>query len=206
MQKKFLIGVVLAFLMLPASAGIQENLYYVCFVNIYNNLNTMLRASTAQNGSVAQWNWQKGEDSVFDQYLEPSLTILKECEKTDKSCWQNSYIGLNNKPAPVPSGSHKSYVLSNGASIIFEIKDPNCAKNNETCAYIWVDTNGNKKPNVMGRDMFKFYIHSNANVIYPVGYSYKTGANKQGIEKSCNSMASGFYCGARLLVEKTMAY
>jgi hypothetical protein len=198
MQKKFLTGVILAFLMLPASAGIQENLYY-------NNLNSMLRASTAQNGSVAQWNWQKGEDSVFDQYLEPSLTILKECEKTDKSCWQNSYIGLNNKPAPVPSGSHKSYVLSNGASIIFEIKDPNCAKNNETCAYIWV-TPMETKSRMLWGDMFKFYIHSNANVIYPVGYSYKTGANKQGIEKSCNSMASGFYCGARLLVEKTMAY
>ncbi len=207
MHKNFLAGmVILMFLTLPVFAGIQENLYYVCFMNVYNNLNTMLHSSTAQNGSISQWNWQSGTDKVFDQYIKPNLTILKECEKNDKTCWENSYMGLNNKPVQTPQSGYKSYILANGASIIFEIKDPNCVKNKETCAYIWVDTNGNKRPNVMGRDLFKFYLHPDTNSVYPLGYSFKTGANKQGIEKSCNIMAAGFYCGARLLLENSMTY
>ncbi len=196
----------MGFLTLPSFAGIQENLYYVSFVNVYNNLNTMLQSSIAQNGSIDQWNWHSGTDSVFDKYIKPHIMILKECDKNDKSCWENSYIGLNNKPVQIPQGMYKSYILVSGASVIFEIKDPNCVKNKETCAYIWVDTNGNKKPNVMGRDLFKFYLHPDAAAVYPLGHSFKTGANKKGIEKSCNSMASGLYCGARLLLENSMTY
>ena len=180
---------------------------YKGFMSVYGTLNDAIKTSISQNGSVDSWDWSQGEDYIFDTYLKPNLSIAKTCEMNQVDCWKASaYRALGERTADSPVGLHKTYVLENGTSMMFTLKDANCKESGHTCAFIWVDVNGFEDPNTMGRDYFKFYIHPKSSKILPVGYSYDKEPDVKSINKSCSLMSTGNYCGAKLLIEHGMNY
>ncbi len=212
-MKKIILTLILSTFALGAFAvdKLDKNLLYSDFKATYDAINSAYRISVAKNGLASAWDWGLGEDEVFDKYLKPYLQIAKTCEKDDTSCWgTNAYMSLNTHAAQVAEGLHKTYILANGASILFESRGEVCLGQNggrmSSCAFIWFDTNGSSAPNTTGRDFFKLYIYPTSNQIYPVGYHYKGLYDAPAIEKSCNSMATGNYCGAKLLIDKVMNY
>ena len=64
------------------------------------------------------------------------------------------------------------------------------------CAYIFVDVNGQKAPNMWGRDAFRFYLTENG--LFPTGCSYN--------KNNCKSGDSGIPCTCVALREGAMNY
>ena len=210
-MKKALLIILSLVAILPAIAGISEDFYYGKFNSAFNSLNLAMTQSIAKNGPVSSWDWTKSETEIFNQYLRPYLNIQKTCAENDGSCWAASaYMAMNQHAADAPDGLHKSYILSDGTYLVFEARNNDCLGKNDgkvkSCAFVWVDTTGEKFPNVMGRDYFKFYIHPKSSQILPVGYPHSKEIDMAQINKSCNPDSTGNFCGAKLLVEKRMNY
>ncbi|MBE7706897.1 MAG: hypothetical protein E7Z91_06620 [Cyanobacteria bacterium SIG30] len=202
---------ILVLMMLIASLGafaqVPKEKMYQDFKNNYDNLSKMMSSTIAKNGKTATWDWSLNEDAIFNKYIAPHLNIVKVCEANETTCWNiSSYKALSERTPETPAGLHKSYILANGSSLVFTIRNPKCVEEGHTCAFIWLDTNGFEDPNTTGRDFFKFYIHPKSDEIFPVGYSYKKVPNELSIEKSCSMLSTGNYCGAKLLIEGAMNY
>lgn len=98
---------------------------------------------------------------------------------TDPGCFgynlsQRPYRELNGNPATNDTASFYELnyndrlwaTLNNGVYIgmlsLNDDYDYGCNSNNEICARIYVDVNGNNKPNQLGRDVFWFWVVQNA--------------------------------------------
>ena len=60
---------------------------------------------------------------------------------------------------------------------------------------VYVDLNGIKPPNIIGRDVFKFTVFFDNNIVRPEGYD-KT---EQQINENCSHTSSGDYCAAKIM-------
>lgn len=207
-MKKYLLALifVLSSLLFGYCASDNASLFKG-FMSTYNMFNSAISNSIAQNGKTESWDWSLYEDEIFDKYLKPYLQIEKTCRINQTDCWNsNTYRTLGERTPDIPIGLHKSYTLTNGTNIMFILKDKNCKDTGHTCAFIYADLNGFEDPNTTGRDYFKFYIHPKSDKILPVGYSYKGEPDIKSINKSCNVLSTGNYCGAKLLIENGMNY
>ena len=60
---------------------------------------------------------------------------------------------------------------------------------------VYIDLNGIKPPNTLGKDVFIFTIFFNENVVRPYGYNY----SKSTINTSCKT--TGTYCAAKIIAD-----
>lgn len=70
-----------------------------------------------------------------------------------------------------------------------EYGDKNCSKTNAPCATAWVDLNGRKKPNTVGKDILIYEIYPNSVEPYGKGMDFsflKTDCSRRGTGKSCS--------------------
>lgn len=109
------------------------------------------------------------------------------------------------------------FTVADGTAFYVASRNDNCAGNRSTnvtgnmkqeCAYIFVDVNGLKKPNVAGRDIFGFAISNGKGpLLYPYGgvdYNFyewwKTPGT--GVIRHCYSGdKDGFFCAGRIMEE-----
>lgn len=89
------------------------------------------------------------------------------------ACWlapgQNpaAYRNLNNMTAPsVSRPTTPSVLLKNGASIAYSVILAEITDNKEKCyGEFWLDVNGPDKPNIIGRDLFTFYVTTKGKIV-----------------------------------------
>lgn len=137
---------------------------------VYSSISqALILANTANGSGVSGWNYSN--ESEFIQYLKPHLRIMKDCAKdTTKECSVNEHIKLLNGveyPAKYYSGAYR-FILDDGSSLWFHLTSGDnspihCSSSSGggitgVCASFFYDTNGTKKPNTLGKDIFVFYI------------------------------------------------
>lgn len=71
------------------------------------------------------------------------------------------------------------------------------------CGYIYVDLNGEKGPNTVGRDFFMFDVTRDA--IYPAGSNFPNDINTDCNPKG-DAPQNGHYCTAKVILENAMNY
>ncbi len=148
---------------------------------------------------------------IFTRYL----NVIKRCKANESTCYANvvykclngsTYIDYS-KPARVDT-----VVLADGMTFSMEAFSKDCTKNvgegkqlQNVCGSIFVDVNGNKNPNVLGRDMFSFYITKYG--IFPRGTAKQSDQNFS-FEKDCAKPATqaGYGCAAWVLYNENMDY
>ncbi len=120
----------------------------------------------SDNGSISTWDVgeeNNGEDThkFFLKYLKLYLNILKDCGITTTNDSKFSYEYLNNNTNPITLGTNYSrFYLSDGTFIVLKV-----FKSDFVRVGIFIDINGQKKPNKMGKDVFVFmYILSYENL------------------------------------------
>ncbi|MDD3150374.1 MAG: prepilin-type N-terminal cleavage/methylation domain-containing protein [Candidatus Gastranaerophilales bacterium] len=141
------------------------------------------------------------------------LNIIKDCSGTSSTggnvsggssaggCWHsgtNSWYYLNGTGRA--STSRPGLILNNGSLMIFYILKSNCsssAGDYTRCGYIYMDVNGFKKPNTIGKDIFAVSITSNT--LIPYGAKGFTDPSTTCIEGS--TVATGWGCAAKYLYE-----
>ncbi|MBQ8458909.1 type II secretion system protein [bacterium] len=92
------------------------------------------------------------------------LETVDDCS-TVADCWpENSedkpaYRTLNKLENKVNAPTAATRILKNGVAISYELIDPGITTSKDICyGLFWVDVNAKDKPNIIGRDMFAFYV------------------------------------------------
>jgi hypothetical protein len=87
-------------------------------------------------------------------------------------------------------------VLPDGMTVLFEVR---------TLNYVWtlVDLNGSKPPNVVGKDLFRFYFHINGS-----DQGFGPGNKEMDYDdvlnnttSGCNKNATGILCARLILLD-----
>ena len=137
--------------------------------------------------------------STFESYLK----TLKRCLDYENQCkpYAVSQLGSNS----ISTMREPKLILNDGA--IFSggwIDNINCNKN-EICGNFSVDLNGLNRPNIVGRDIFYFYIYKNK--ILPMG---QTDDTKYSFDNYCLANTAknynGYGCTAWVIYNENMDY
>lgn len=195
-----IIGVVAAMTM-PALINQTNNKQHLtAYKKVYSSLSQTLTSIIADNGDSFDGLCQNHNDylKLFSKYM----LKVQECNSnntTDK-CWHSKWYSLNGIAITSNENQFSSLILPDGSIMLFNHLSPDCTSTSELlkpigCARIRVDTNGNKKPNTVGRDIFDFYITKNR--IIPRGSEDTTASTTQ---------PEGWGRGAYLLQEDKMDY
>ena len=148
----------------------------------YTILSEGFKQTEALNGKIASWE----EEEFYSNFIE-GFKVSKSCEGS--SCLPNE-VYLNESGFTSPENS-KSYVLADGQAISLSLTDTSCATAvgslEGICGNVFIDVNGEKGPNTMGKDFFGFYVTKEG--IIPYG-SKKIDVIQSGykwVAKGCNN-------------------
>ncbi|MDD3437467.1 MAG: hypothetical protein PHC64_09985, partial [Candidatus Gastranaerophilales bacterium] len=165
----------------------------------YTELSQAIKLSEIYNGSASKWDWGTigNVRPSFDEYWAPYLKIIKYCETADDCGYDNSNPWKRPNGAPAGLGavfplSRTTVVLANGSILVVVSY---AGQTGSLAKYIFVDTNGSKKPNQYGKDGFFFELEEGKGLM-PYRYSVLTETE---INNNCSKNGDGGYCSAKLM-------
>jgi len=166
---------------------------------------------------ISVLNFDEEKNELVKKYFLRYLNVVKFCPIGTTGCFPNqAYTGLNGTASHTyGDGKNPTALLADGTSINFAIF-PNYYSNNKKTLAMDIDTNGFRKPNVIGRDMFAINIYPATGELLPHGINNDgSSLNENGdYEKytldeiintggahACNPNNLGWFCGARIILE-----
>ena len=146
--------------------------------------------------------------NVYDA-IKPELKVLKECEDT-AGCWHKGITknlgGANVGRDSIGIGNGIFiFKLADGANISIDDHGSNYITtvfglNYNKSAYVfWIDANGDKRPNTVGRDIFAFVLTNKG--LIPAGSYSNDYCNPQS-----TAPFSGTTCTAKVIAEGKIDY
>ena len=148
--------------------------------------------------------WATDNTKIYNLYKK-HLSKAVDCN-VGQSCFSVSHVGIDGTTAGLDNynmtgSSRGKLILADGAIVNFHYYHNDCSAgqlSDETsvCAYIHVDINGAKGPNVWGRDAFRFYLGENG--MGASGGDYDSA--------NCTSAKNGQACSCVVLREGAMNY
>lgn len=178
-----ILGVV-AMLTVPQLVIKKEKIQYMTYLkNFYTNFSSGMKKNMVKNGCMdldcvgifkdtsnsSAWNNQ------IDDFIRKSFIVVKSCKKGDNSCKIDGYKTLGGGSKGSYFDNLYSYETLDGMNVAIESKG--CVYNGHpdkvsklkgVCAVIYVDTNGKKLPNTLGKDMW-FFVLANDGTLFPYG-------------------------------------
>ena len=138
------------------------------------------------------------EDDLRDQFTK-YIIVTKKCDDNTGAglCWHNNYEWqyLNGTLINDNRVTDSRAIMNDNVLLVFDLEDANCTfvDGNLTniCGRIYVDINGFKKPNTVGKDIFRIWIVKNK--IVPYGALDDTQIN------SCTTSDTGIGCASKIL-------
>ena len=106
-----------------------------------------------------------------------NFAMTKSCtgsKSTENACWGSSYQNLNSGSV-ILTHLDNSILLKNGASLSYSTVNYRFSEISDMAiGYFVVDVNGPDDPNIVGRDVFGFYVTENGHVEakYPTEIEY----------------------------------
>lgn len=205
-----IIGIV-AVMTLPALIGnYQKHVTVNKLKKSYTTLAQMFVRAQEENGGMETWDFSSLGDlsqanafnevlpKIAQTYFLPYLDVLQDCGTSCKRVKKNNYKWLNNQLInQYDSKLYYTIFLKDGSIIFFSVN------NNGVKLFdilISVDINGDKGPNVTGKDVFNYYLNagnvSRTNFWGLTGTNIKRETLLNDSGRGCNKNANGQYCGA----------
>lgn len=202
-----IVGIV-ASITIPALITRVDNAVYVSQLrktySVLSQALIMIRNDNA--GSlvpVASKDTLWGGNFMLNTFL-TKMNYAKVC--TSGGCWYNSNVyylngtvGIPNMDTSTSPSNYGKAILSDGTMLLLELYSTSCSESfgpvKNVCALLYVDVNGAKPPNKIGRDFYLFYITS-TNII-PLG-------SNDG--NTCGSGTYGMGCANYVLSKGVMDY
>ena len=188
---------------------------------IYSELNKLASVSQMENGPIAEWYMGGGapdapNDELWDDnsieyaqefvntYLLPHLHYTQVCNyiKNRTKCTQVERKDLRGNSNLYSYGATNSsryffvaIKLTDGMLLwLYSLRGR---------VFIVADINGDKKPNVWGKDIFEFYPDKEKNRMVLYGEGLKRDVLMEHNDEGCNTTSAtnvaGRYCGALIL-------
>ena len=194
-----IIGVVAAITIPTLMSRYRDKQTVARLTETYSILLQAIRSVQEDEGTPDEWNlsgnyYQKDDSEVIAQKLLPAMKVALDCgtAQNDSCFYSGRYKYLNGNYAGAYGGNNiYKIVLMNGTSIAHW-------SDSERIDF-YVDTNGNRPPNVIGRDMFCISWFKNKG-LYPLG------APMSGYENQCTKTSSGWGCPYWVLHNKNLDY
>jgi len=171
-------------------------------------------ASIVQEYSSMNDGINNQTDSIRDDKIHSVLCSKLICGKRclhnngAGMCWHDGthYKQLQGLDGVLDFNSYTSTILNTGAMFVAYSASGTCgltlgsAPLNEVCGYIYLDVNGFRTPNTLGRDIFGFYITQTG--IVPIGIV--AGTTYSDMSNYCNRSGGnntwdGVSCGPKIL-------
>ena len=202
-----IIGVVAAITIPALVIKYQKNVTVNKLKKSYTTISQMFVMSQNANGDASTWNFNFGPVSDYGDgsnynvslinfvktYILPYLNVEEDCGvKCNKL---PSYKYLNKQVFSV-SMFYAVYLLD-GSIILIALN------NNGTLVHdviIYVDINGNKNPNMLGKDVFFFFFNNSESInksnFWGLWGDWTTRDDLLNSASGCNKNGLGRYCGA----------
>ena len=151
-----IIGVVSAMTVPSLIQNYQRQSYVTQLHKVYNELSqSLVRYQTDKNAVNLREAGLNNHDALSD-FVKNTFKVVKECE-TMQNCFADEYKTLAGTSAEAYySREYNSYILSSGAAL-----RPLYSPSGNKLINIAVDINGQKGPNIWGRDIFVIGAYNN---------------------------------------------
>ena len=156
-----IIGVVAAMTMPTLIKNYQKKQTVVQLKKAYSELSQAISLAQKDNGMIEDWdfsNFPTPADRAqyfYDNFLKPNLKIAKYCVPSSADCWADNIFTLGgtkyNNLINEYSG-HNSFITASGYSVHYWLNGSGDG------GWFFIDTNGTKKPNILGKDVFAFSL------------------------------------------------
>ncbi len=213
-----IIGVVAALTIPTVVRNYQKHQTVTQLKKTYSALSNTTNLAIAEHGPMTGWEISgsgtaQGAVDFANTYLIPYLKVAKNCESQKTGVCEFKFRFLNRETETKDIGNvYTRFYLNDGTLIALTVADYinwNGAHQIEASTYI--DVNGQRKPNTMGKDIFFFRYQvlntgsgSGGSVGRFLPYCLFCGmsALKTGSDNGCNRTGgNGSYCTALIMQE-----
>jgi len=209
-----IIGVVAALTIPAVVTKVAKDQYVTGLKKAYNTLKAVEREARQEYGDMENWIWSvggRGSDPTadFEKYFLPHFDVLKNCgATTEEGCFAEGITRLDGSTyGDLSDPSFYKIVTSDGMSWAYEKLSSTTPL--YTRGWFYIDVNGLKGPNILGRDIFLFDVFPSNLGIKPVG-SYDsngiTPTTTSTVDSGCNTSFGGMFCAVKVLSEGAMNY
>lgn len=184
-----IVGIVAAMTLPNLVAKYQKHVTVVGLQKSYSVLTNMLRKAEAKHGNISEWPgwssdlnwWVKAGNTpdILKNYLAPEAIGTKVYDSNSMS--GNFYVRFMCDTEDNGADNDSQYKNMNGSTVItsaneviqsMRLADGSCVgfkPVNGDVAFVFIDINGAKKPNVTGKDFFGFILKYDGKLL-PRGY------------------------------------
>lgn len=201
------IGVVFTICLGTFVADHNKNQTVVRLEKAYSTFANAFRQSAAENGPPDSWSvdnqlTELSSYKFFDRYLKRFLIIAKDCQNSTEGDCNFVFKELNGTEKSLNSTWARFY-LNDGTFVGLQARGGDKYK----VVYLYVDTNGKKRLNVVARDIFmlEYWLQNDTYPEYvgqllPFGHEYsKTQLKSADNDNNCNPTKNGNYCAALIM-------
>lgn len=200
------VGVISAMTIPTVINKYQEKVTVTKVKKFYSMMNQAFMLSVKDNGYANEWNVGNGATKQtakqFAGYIKPYLKVIKDCG-TNSGClgYTENVNLLNGQKHTVNYDTRNEYyklILSDGTYLIIRATGEanycqgSAGGHSNACGAFFMDTNGGKQPNTIGKDIF--------------GFTITPFAVKPNITDTCSKNNSGLSCSSYILKNGNMDY
>ena len=165
-----IIGVVAAMTMPNLITAKQEKATISTIKKNYSIFANALLMAQNDNGELYTWGITKDADglNLVSSNLKPYLKIIEDCgvgEKSDCAPGDNGKfkdLTGRKRTEDFSSSDYYSFRLNDGTAVAIQLKTKaECISSESSCMNFYIDTNGKKYPNTLGKDIFYFAGYGN---------------------------------------------
>ena len=192
-----IIGVIAA-MTIPTLINKTNNQEYISRLKkTYSTLSQATKQIISDEGlpRADMGGWATSNEAIYNMYKK-YLSNAKECN-IGETCFTPIDYKKYNSTASASSSigditNQGRLVLADGTMMTFRLYSSSCES--KTCAQINVDVNGQKGPNMYGKDAFRFNLQENG--LVPAGCNYNknnclTVASATGTGCTCTALRDG---------------
>ena len=188
-----IIGVVSAMTVPTLMQNYQRKSYVTQLHKVYNLISqALLQYQTDKNALNLKEAGLNSTDAV-DSFVKTYFKVVQDCGNDFTPCFApvSEYKYMNGaNSSPDTRGKH--VVLADGTSLRYEYRNTLGL----VVAEFFVDINGTKGPNIVGRDMFAIYVYNDGNIDDLVKDNVSTSRlTKEQREDGFNNVCSGATSG-----------
>ncbi len=195
-----IVGVVAALTLPNLIADYKKKSDVVKLKKAYTTLQQAWRRSEVDNGPSEHWEdaYTMGSQAYFEKYWKPYFNNPILCNTYQECGFEDDlpYVtlnGLNMDTYVVSPYARSTFYLLDGTMYVIFVSG---GSDNAASKTVWIDINGSKKPNILGRDLFYFQRIEEQGLV-PSGWD-ESASN---VMKNCSLSDSGKYCARRIMME-----
>lgn len=201
------IGVVFTISLGTVIAETNKHQTAVRLKKFYSILSSAFSVESSKSGKSSDWQIpsvfsEKSTYSVFEKYVKSNLMVMKDCKSSVEDDCSFDFKELDGSEKTLNS-TWTRFFLNDGMFVAMQyVPDPYYK-----VIYFYVDTNGKKRLNVVGRDIFllEYWIQNDYNPeyegrLFTFGHEYSRDELISGDnEFACNKVSTGNYCSSLIM-------